>query len=603
MSREQLLLDFIPEAFDLIQDSETAILEIEELWDDGGSYNEELINNLFRYFHTLKGSAGLLKLETIVKVTHEAETLLDILRKESILPSAHTCQILINTCDQLRKLFQVVEAIKGNPDMEEESLTLIEALQGEIKSLGKPKSEISSKQTYEIFDSIEVKKSSFEIFDDPAPRIIVKSSYEIFEEQPVSIVETSQKIQVQPDRENLAGVRSSLLKKEIKVSNEKLDALMDLMGELVIAESNVTQHAVVKRLKNDDFHLSLNRLRKIVADLQEVAFSTRMIPISGVFQRMSRLIRDLQKKSMKKVSLYISGEETEIDKSIVDLIADPIIHILRNSIDHGIEAPDDRRKALKSEEGNIYLSAKQSVNEVWIMIRDDGKGLDRDRIITKAIENGTLTTTDPASLTDKEVFQLIFTPGLSTAKEVTDLSGRGVGMDIVKQNIERLGGKIEIHSKQGLGTTFVLRIPLTLGIMEGTVVRIGDKYFTIQTVELREFVSLTNKEKIRLDEGQLVIDVRGKFIPVFDMNQVLNHRIPLEYDGTDLLMVIIEHEGNLFGIQVDEIIGNYNVVIKPLHGLMENATGVSGFTILGSGNVSLILDVKSIYTKLHDVVR
>ncbi|WP_411823331.1 chemotaxis protein CheA [Leptospira sp. 'Mane'] len=603
MSREQLLLDFIPEAFDLIQDSETAILEIEELWDDGGSYNEELINNLFRYFHTLKGSAGLLKLETIVKVTHEAETLLDILRKESILPSAHTCQILINTCDQLRKLFQVVEAIKGNPDMEEESLTLIEALQGEIKSLGRPKSEISSKQTYEIFDSIEVKKSSFEIFDDPAPRIIVKSSYEIFEEQPVSIVETSQKIQVQPDRENLAGVRSSLLKKEIKVSNEKLDALMDLMGELVIAESNVTQHAVVKRLKNDDFHLSLNRLRKIVADLQEVAFSTRMIPISGVFQRMSRLIRDLQKKSMKKVSLYISGEETEIDKSIVDLIADPIIHILRNSIDHGIEAPDDRRKALKSEEGNIYLSAKQSVNEVWIMIRDDGKGLDRDRIITKAIENGTLTTTDPASLTDKEVFQLIFTPGLSTAKEVTDLSGRGVGMDIVKQNIERLGGKIEIHSKQGLGTTFVLRIPLTLGIMEGTVVRIGDKYFTIQTVELREFVSLTNKEKIRLDEGQLVIDVRGKFIPVFDMNQVLNHRIPLEYDGTDLLMVIIEHEGNLFGIQVDEIIGNYNVVIKPLHGLMENATGVSGFTILGSGNVSLILDVKSIYTKLHDVVR
>ncbi|BDA78033.1 chemotaxis protein CheA [Leptospira kobayashii] len=601
MSREQLLLDFIPEAFDLIQDSETAILEIEELWDNGGSYNEELINNLFRYFHTLKGSAGLLKLETIVQVTHEAETLLDILRKEAILPSAHTCQILINTCDQLRKLFQVVEATKANPDLEEESLTLIEALQGEIKSLGKTKTGSKQKNTYEIFDSTEDKKS-YEIFNDPAPKVIVKASYEIFEDSPVAKNETTQKIQVQPERENLTGVRSSLLKKEIKVSNEKLDALMDLMGELVIAESNVTQHAVVKRLKNDDFHLSLNRLRKIVADLQEVAFSTRMIPISGVFQRMSRLIRDLQKKSMKKVSLYISGEDTEIDKSIVDLIADPIIHILRNSIDHGIESPDDRLAVMKSEEGNIYLSAKQSVNEVWIMIRDDGKGLDRDRIIAKAIENGILTT-DPNLLTDKEVFQLIFAPGLSTAKEVTDLSGRGVGMDIVKQNIEKLGGKIDIHSKQGLGTTFILRIPLTLGIMEGTVVRIGDKYFTIQTIELREFVSLSNKEKIRLDEGQMVIDVRGKFIPVFDMNQVLNHRIPLEYDGTDLLTVIIEHEGSLFGIQVDEIIGNYNVVIKPLHGLMENAAGVSGFTILGSGNVSLILDVKSIYTKLHDVVR
>ncbi|TGN19976.1 chemotaxis protein CheA [Leptospira idonii] len=609
MSREQLLLDFIPEAFDLIQDCETSILEIEELGDEEGSYNEDLINNLFRSVHTLKGSSGLLKLESIVKLTHEAETLLDILRKESLLPNTDTCQVLINTCDQLRKLFQRVDETRQNPEFDDESQAIVEVLKREIRNL-KPEVAADSgfsrkNKPFEIFGE-EIKKPKFEVFEDePSSDSPGSKPYEIFGKEPeIKIVSPLQEpvpteVKAVVANNTTAKQSSAVQKKEIKVANDKLDALMDLVGELVIAESNVTQHNLVKRVKNDDFNLSLTRLRKIVLDLQEVALSTRMIPISGVFQKMSRLVRDLQKKSMKKVVLQIEGEETEIDKSIVDLIADPIIHILRNSIDHGIESASEREELGKPEIGSIFLSARQSVNEVWIMIKDDGKGLDREKIIQKSIEKGVLTT-DPSLLSDAEVYNLIFVPGLSTAKEITDISGRGVGMDIVKKNIEKLGGKIDIHSKPKKGTTFILRIPLSLGIMEGTVVRIGEKFFTVQTIELREFVSLRDKNPIFLEAGQKVIEVRGKFIPIFDINEVLNHREPLIYDNKDPLMLVIEYERKLLGIQVDEVVGNQNVVIKPLQGIMEEARGVNGFTILGNGNVSLILDVKSVFQKLHD---
>ncbi|PJZ80739.1 chemotaxis protein CheA [Leptospira meyeri] len=618
MGREQLLLDFIPEGFELIEVCESAILSIEEINDQSGEYDEDLINNLFRAVHTFKGSTGLLKLESLVKISHEAETLMDILRKEKKLPNEDICQVLINTCDQLRRLLHKVDETKSNPELDDESEAIIEVLKREIKHLD------SENQTTESEIPTPKKKKSFEIFGEEEPKTETtvtkkKPAFEIFSDSP-NPSQTEPKItnehnpgetnnpekktteivkpeKTQLDKEPIA-TTATIQKKEIKVANDKLDALMDLVGELVIAESNVTQHPLLKSLRNEDFNSSINRLHKIVLDLQEVALSTRMIPISGVFQKMSRLVRDLQKKANKKVALYISGEETEIDKSIVDLIADPIIHILRNSIDHGIETTDERMLSGKPEVGTIQLSARQSVNEVWVMIRDDGRGLNREKIIQKSIERGILSG-DTEHLSDQEVYNLIFVPGLSTAETITDISGRGVGMDIVRQNIEKMGGKIEIHSRLQKGTSFILRIPLSLGIMEGTVVRIGKKFFTIQTIELREFVSLREKKEIPLEDNQKVIDVRGTFIPIFDINQILNHREEIVYEGLDPLMIVLEYEKKLLGIRVDEIVGNQNVVIKPLQGILEEANGVNGFTILGSGNVSLILDVKSIFQKMH----
>ncbi|PJZ84259.1 chemotaxis protein CheA [Leptospira harrisiae] len=617
MGREQLLLDFIPEGFELIEVCESAILSIEEINDQSGEYDEDLINNLFRAVHTFKGSTGLLKLESLVKISHEAETLMDILRKEKKLPSDDICQVLINTCDQLRRLLHKVDETKSNPELDDESEAIIEVLRREIKQLDSETLEAEivnpplKKKSFEIFGEVEPKtesqvtqkKPAFEIFGDSSDQHLNESKItkdsiiaepKISEKKNTEILKTEK---TQLDKEP-AGTTTAIQKKEIKVANEKLDALMDLVGELVIAESNVTQHPLLKSLKNEDFNSSINRLHKIVLDLQEVALSTRMIPISGVFQKMSRLVRDLQKKANKKVALYIRGEETEIDKSIVDLIADPIIHILRNSIDHGIETTDERMLSGKPEVGTIQLSARQSVNEVWVMIRDDGRGLNREKIIQKSLERGILSG-DIDHLSDQEVYNLIFVPGLSTADAVTDISGRGVGMDIVRQNIEKMGGKIEIHSRQQKGTSFILRIPLSLGIMEGTVVRIGKKFFTIQTIELREFVSLREKKEIPLEDNQKVIDIRGTFIPIFDINQILNHREEIVYDGLDPLMIVLEYEKKLLGIRVDEIVGNQNVVIKPLQGILEEANGVNGFTILGSGNVSLILDVKSIFQKMH----
>ena len=587
MSKVDILLEFVPEALDYIQEAESIILKMEEMVSAGGEYDTELIHTLFRCFHTIKGSSGLLKLEGIVKLTHEAETLLDILRKDSKLPNVENSQVLLSTCDQLKKLFYQVESTRTDPVLDEISLTLIGMLQEQIRLLKKE-------------PEIPKKKKAFEIFEDE-PVIQTEMKNENNKEYPNENlkVNTNGNGKIQQPKENSLLRETSVsqsVRKEIKVANEKLDALMDMMGELVIAESNVTQHPMVKTLKEGSFPQALNLLRKIVFDMQEVVLSTRMIPVSGVFQRMSRLVRDLQKKSFKKVTLHIDGEETQIDKSIVDLIADPIIHILRNSVDHGIETIEERLLAGKPETGNIYLTARQSVNEVWILIRDDGRGLNKERILKKAIDTG-LFSGDPNLLSEKEIFNLIFLPGLSTAKEITDISGRGVGMDIVKQNIEKLGGKIDIFSTFGKETSFILRLPLTLGIMEGTVVRVGTSFFTIQTVELKEFVGLRDKSPIVLEEEKEVYEIRGKFIPSFSMNQILNHKSPLVYDNKNPLLIVLEYEEQMLGIKVDEVMGNHNVVIKPLQGKLEEAENVNGFTILGNGDVSLILDIRSIFQR------
>jgi len=591
MSKVDILLEFVPEALDYIQEAESIILKMEEIVSGGGEYDTELIHTLFRCFHTIKGSSGLLKLEGIVKLTHEAETLLDILRKDSKLPNVENSQVLLSACDQLKKLFYQVESTRIDPVLDENSLTLIGLLQEQIQLFKKEPESPKKKKAFEIFE------------DEPVIQTQTEKRNENNNDYPN--VNTNGNGKIQQSMENSLLRETSVtqsVRKEIKVANEKLDALMDMMGELVIAESNVTQHPMVKNLKEGSFPQALNLLRKIVFDMQEVVLSTRMIPVSGVFQRMSRLVRDLQKKSFKKVNLHIDGEETQIDKSIVDLIADPIIHILRNSVDHGIETIEERLLAGKSETGNIYLSARQSVNEVWILIRDDGRGLNKEKILKKAIDTG-LFSGDPNLLSEKEIFNLIFLPGLSTAKEITDISGRGVGMDIVKQNIEKLGGKIDIFSTLGKETSFILRLPLTLGIMEGTVVRVGTSFFTIQTVELKEFVGLRDKSTTVLEEGKEVYEIRGKFIPSFSMNQILNHKSPLVYDNKNPLLIVLEYEEQMLGIKVDEVMGNHNVVIKPLQGKLEEAENVNGFTILGNGDVSLILDIRSIFQRFLGTVK
>jgi two-component system, chemotaxis family, sensor kinase CheA len=602
LNRKDLILDFVSEARDQIDSAENCLLTMEEAKKNSQPIPEDSIHTLFRNFHTLKGSSGLLGLQSIVTVTHEAETILDLIRNHSNLDIiiGYT-ENLFKTIDFLRILFQDIERTQSDPS-DNERVPLIQAkLSSLVKKL---KSEISGEENLESKENEPVSRN-FGLFEESETtesqeRIISTDRFGLFDEDTIGNSDGDTKnetitSQTQETPSPEPGEPSQNRRKEIKISTDKLDLLLDLVGELVIAESNVTHHPDIENLKLEKFRAATRHLNKIVRDLQEVALSTRMIPVAGIFNRMNRLIRDLERKTKKEINLVISGEDTEIDKSVVDMVSDPIIHILRNAIDHGIESPETRRESGKKPEGTIKLHALQSSNEVWIIILDDGAGLNRDKLVNKAYQKGILDNKDIV-LSDREVHELIFHPGFSTASEVSDISGRGVGMDIVKKNIEKLGGKIEIFSQEGVGTKFILRIPLSLGIMEGTVLKAGDSYFTIQTIEIRELVKLSSTESLEIYKNQKVVEIRGNHIPMLSINDILNLRNPIEYNESDnQILIVLEKDGEVLGLLADSIIGNQSIVIKSLTDHLTDAKGVNGFTILGNGKVSLILDTKSIF--------
>ncbi|PJZ26673.1 chemotaxis protein CheA [Leptospira hartskeerlii] len=585
MDREHLLSEFISEARDLIDSAETSLLTLEEEIETVGQGNPETLNKAFRFFHTLKGSSGLLKLETVVKITHLGETLLDILRNQDKVTEFDFSDDLMETLDLLRRIFDRVEEERTDSGFEQET----EIIRNKLKE-----------QLDRISRGSEIEKTTpenkFGFFEEAAPS--APKGFGFFEEETKpAIVENipATSTNINPVIQEAQVVEK---KKDIRITTDKLDQLMDFMGELVIAESNVIHHPELEGLRLEGFRSAARHLHKIVRDLQEVTLSMRMVPLSSTFQKMNRLVRDLQKRSQKKLDFKIGGEDTEVDKSVVEIIQDPIIHLLRNSIDHGLESPEERAELGKKDKGIIRLQARQSANEVWILVADDGRGLDREKIINKAREKGILKG-NPDEMSDKEVFQLIFTPGFSTAERLTDISGRGVGMDIVLQNIKKLNGKVEVRSKKGEGSTFILRIPLTLGIIEGTVFEVGGTYLTLPTIEISELVSLKDQKLIHPYKDQEVLDLRGIYIPVIRINDLLGLREKLEYKSKNPVLIILENEDRFLGILVDEVLGNQNIVIKPLSSSIQKAQGVNGFTILGNGRVSLILDTKFLFEKFH----
>ncbi|EQA37874.1 putative chemotaxis protein CheA [Leptospira inadai serovar Lyme str. 10] len=598
MDRKTLLFEFVSEARDLIDSAEDALLSLEDEIESQGEGKPDTVNRAFRFFHTLKGSSGLLKLETVVKITHLAETLLDVLRNLPKVTELPFSEDLTHTLDLLRKIFDQIEASGSDSGFDDETETVRNLLKkrlDQISQFEKPNEPEKKAAAFGFFDEGKAgpKEKAFGFFDELEIPDDQKSKRLPISENPVPQSIATPKIEetFMPER-----------KKDIRISTEKLDQLMDFIGELVIAESNVIHHPELENLNLEGFRSAARHLHKIVRDVQEVSLSMRMIPLSGTFQKMNRLVRDLQKRSHKQVDLRIVGEETEIDKSVVEIIQDPIIHLLRNAIDHGLESPEMRRESGKKEKGIIRLQARQSANEVWILINDDGRGLDRELILQKAREKN-LIRGNGEEMSDKEVFQLIFTPGFSTAEKLTDISGRGVGMDIVLQNIRKLNGKVEIRSKKGEGTTFILRIPLTLGIIEGTIFEVGGTYLTVPTVEISELVSLKGQSIIRPYQDQEVLDLRGIYIPIIKINDLLGLRSKLDYNSPNPVLIILENDDRFLGVLVDNVLGNQNVVIKPITSSIKKTKGVSGFTILGNGRVSLILDSKFLFEKFQPPTR
>jgi two-component system chemotaxis sensor kinase CheA len=374
----------------------------------------------------------------------------------------------------------------------------------------------------------------------------------------------------------------------LRVDVRKLDTLMDLIGELIIAETAVT-HGGFAQAEVDGIHKAAVQLNRVTRGLQDVAMSLRMVPIEPTFKKMVRLVRDLSRRQGKRVNLEITGEDTEVDKSVVEAIADPLVHLIRNGIDHGLESEADRRLAGKNPEGKITLAARQQAGEIRIEVRDDGKGLNRTAILRKAIERG-LIRGDGSEMSDNEVFRLIFEAGFSTADKITDISGRGVGMDVVKQNIESVKGRVEISSVFGQGTTITLRIPLTLAIMEGMLVRVGESNFTLPILSITETVTVTARDVTTLTNGQEVVRVRGRLLPVFRLHNY--YRIqPDSLNIEDGLLVVVEDGQDRLCLLVDELVGQRQTVVKSLSGFLGNVGGLAGCTVLGDGSISLIIDV------------
>jgi two-component system chemotaxis sensor kinase CheA len=390
----------------------------------------------------------------------------------------------------------------------------------------------------------------------------------------------------------LKGSKQSL----ISVSINKLDKLMDLVGEIVISEAMVTRNPELKNLQLDSFSKAARQLRKLTDELQDVVMSIRMIPIAATFQKMNRIVRDMGKKLGKDVELKVSGEDTEVDKNIIDHLSDPLMHLIRNAMDHGLEMIDERVAKGKPARGRISLDARNAGGEVLITITDDGKGLDKNRILEKARENGLINRPEN-ELSDREIYSFVLLPGFSTKEKVTEFSGRGVGMDVVRKNIEKVGGSVFIESTAGTGTTITVKIPLTLAIIDGMEISVGNSFYTIPMIAIKESFRVNEKDLINDPDGNEMIMIRGECHPIIRLHKLFGVKTKVE-DLCSGIIIMVESDTQSACIFADGLIGEQQVVVKPLPNYIlkyfSNVKGIGGCTILGDGNISLIIDVNGI---------
>lgn len=438
-------------------------------------------------------------------------------------------------------------------------------------------------------------------------------SYELLDEQPLELTEGTLVLQASAEEndqtlkfeENLSQLTAASAGKSgkqslISVNQQKLDQLMDVVGEIVIAESMVASNPELKGLKLDNFYKSTRQLRKLTDELQDIVMSIRMVPLSGVFQKMNRIVRDMSKKLNKEVTFETFGGETEVDKSITDVIADPFMHMIRNAMDHAIETPEERRRLRKSEIGKITMSAQNIGGEIIITISDDGRGLNTEQILKKAREKGLLTKAE-SEYSLKEIHALIMLPGFSTNDKVTEYSGRGVGMDVVKKNLEKVGGAVLVESKPNAGTDFIIKIPLTLAIVDGMEIQSGDTVFTLPITSIKESFKLSsNNQLIQDTNGHEMIMVRGECYSLIRLHRIYD--IPgAKTELSEGIMVLIENDLKAACLFADELIGEQQVVVKPfpvfLNKYKVKEDGLAGCTILGDGSISLILDANNLLLK------
>ena len=582
-----LMKRFADESLEVFEEAESALLQLE-----GGPHDDELIEQVFRSFHSFKGNAGFFEYSDFEKLSHKAESILEVIRDAQKAVSPAIISGLLTVVDTLRTGVMQLENSGGKIKGLKKTLAMLDRLDVTADNIAIPedKKKLVSLSALDRAEYIE--PDNEEVHEDQDDGKELDPEY-IAGSAPGGAGRRSPK---GDDDRNIAASSQIALRVDV----EKLDQLLDLVGEMVIAVSMVGNNPDLAGQSLDRFDKSMLHLTKITRDIQDVSMSMRMIPVAGLFRKMVRLVRDLSMKEKKKVDLEIIGEETEVDKTIIEQISDPLVHLIRNSVDHGIELPADRQAAGKPESGRLTLEAKHSAGEVWILVKDDGKGLDREKILRKAIEKG-LVGPEAKDWKDEDVWKLIFEPGLSTAAQVSSLSGRGVGMDVVRRNIEKLRGRIDIRSQIGQGTSFVIRIPLTLAIIDGMIVKVGDVKYTIPITSIKESLRPVKSQITMTPEGLEILNVRGALLPIIRIHEIYNVK-SIQTELSSGILIIVESDTKQYCLFVDEVLGQQQIVIKGIPSYFGTVRGVSGFAILGDGEVSTILDVTELVNSVEGLL-
>ncbi len=658
MDISQYLGMFIEEAKDHIQSLNDNMLKLEENPGD-----LQLINEIFRSAHTLKGMAGTMGFVNMQKLTHAMENVLAAARDGKLRINSNIMDVLFKTIDALEEYLDVIVAT--GTEGSEQNISLVNSLNG---ILGRPQEEVALKdktqgaqfeydefviraieransqgfnvyrldveldpncllksaRAYLVFKAVEelgeiihskpsvqdiedekfdfefsitiVSKESLEKIRDrilsiseirevkgieikETSQIAVQAKQEVTEQETGAITET---VKVVRDQKQEAAKKTA---QTVRVDIERLDVLMNLVSELIIIKSRI--EGLTKKYSDRQFEESIEYLERITTSLHDAVMKVRMVPVERVFSRFPRMMRDLARELGKEFELVMSGEDTEVDRTIVDELGDPLIHLLRNAADHGIEDPEERVKNGKPRSGLIKLSAYHDGNNVVIEVEDDGKGIDIEKVRKKAIEKGLLKE-DQLDLSDQEIIDLLFLPSFSTKDKVTNLSGRGVGLDVVKTKIEQLGGMVEVKSEKGRGTKFIIRLPLTLAIIQALLVTVADEIYAIPIASIKEIVDVAKEDIKVVQKGKEIILLRNQVIPIKYLHKIVG--LEENPDRKKYTVVIVKRGEKLTGIVVDKLLGQQDIVIKSLGKYLEGVRLVSGATILGDGSVAMILD-------------
>jgi len=587
-----MLQEFLGEAKDHLESADVHLLTLAQ-----NAKEKDALNALFRAFHTIKGVAGCLMLNDVQRLAHEAENLLDKARNDELVLSGAALDVSFESVDGLKAMFADLKTCLSEgraPRTTAAALEFLERIRAAAsgKAVEKPKTEVTVAAIAPAAAPVAVAAPVSAPAAQPAKSPATPAAPQAATSSQTASAVKAPEPAATPAKGGTIVQMKEMLKEAVKVDADRLDRLVDTIGELVIAESMVSQSPELRGFASPVLLRHLSLLDKITRELQGMAMSLRMVPVRTTFQKMARLVHDLSKKIGKKVEFSMSGEDTELDKTVVDSIGDPLMHMIRNAVDHGLETdPADRVKLGKSETGKVELRAYHKGGNIFIEVRDDGRGLNRDAIIRKAVERGLIQ--EGQQLAERDIFNLIFLPGFSTAAKVTDVSGRGVGMDVVKRNIEALRGQVEIQSEVGKGSVFIIRLPLTLAIIDGMILRVGIERYIIPTLSILTTLRPAASDiRTMLHRGEMLM-YQGGLVPLFRLNRIYDVPGAVQ-DPVQAIAIVVEDDGQRAAILADELLGQQQIVIKSLGEAMRGLPGLSGGAIMPDGQVGLILDASGL---------